>query len=197
MSTHLLSQEENLFDFFHEAVGSAVSTTGGQVSDNGIYYLSNLLVERGRTTEVVLPQTLVELQIKAMECGGAEAVQAWRELGDRALYVSGFFRSSLARKNVSVEYYQAMGATAYEHLAGIMRWTGVSGGFDNIYEELAHQFQHCTTVIRRVRAQVRKHSDIDILKLYEEWLLNPDPVIAEQLNKLGVDPYRLKEEPGC
>jgi hypothetical protein len=193
----LLSQEENLFDFFHEAVGSAVSTAGGRVSDNGIYYLSNLLVERGRSSDVVLPQTLVELQIKAMERGGSEAAQAWRELGDRALYVSGFFRPSLARKNVSVEYYQAMGATAYDHLASLMRWTGVSGGFDKIYEELAHQFQHCSTVIRRVRAQVRKHSDADILKLYEEWILNPDPVIAEQLDELGVDPFRLKEDLGC
>ena len=156
-----------------------------------------LLVERGRSSEVVLPQTLVELQIKAMECGGSEAVHAWRELGDRALYVSGFFRSSLSRKNVSVEYYQAMGATAYDHLAGLMRWTGVSGGFDTIYEELAHQFHHCSTVIRRVRAQVRKHSDADILKLYEEWVLNPDPVIAEQLNELGVDPFRLNEDLGC
>ena len=90
-----------------------------------------------------------------------------------------------------------MGATAYEHLASLMRWTGVSGGFDNIYEELAHQFQHCSTVIRRVRDQVRMHSDADILKLYEEWTMNPDPLIAEQLAELGVDPLRLKEDSGC
>ena len=78
MITPLLSQEENLFDFFHEAVGSAVSTAGSHVSDNGIYYLSNLLVERGRTREDVLPETLVELQMNAMQRGGSEAVQAWR-----------------------------------------------------------------------------------------------------------------------
>ena len=194
MSTHLLSREENLFDFFHEAVGGAVSDCGSTVSEDGVYYLSNLLVERGRTPETTQPQTLVELQIQAQNQGGAGAVQAWRELGDRALYVSGFFRASLTRKNVSTDYYLSMGAAAYDQLAGVMRWTGAGGGFETIYEELAEQFEYCSSILQRVRDRVRAHSNADILKLYEQWTVNPDPVIAQQLSDLGVIPMRPEDE---
>ena len=58
MSSPSLSQEENLFDFFHQAVGCAVDSTRTTVSEDGVYYLSNLLVERGRTSEVPQPETL-------------------------------------------------------------------------------------------------------------------------------------------
>ena len=197
MSTHLLSQEENLFDFFHEAVGSAVSDCGSPVSDDGVYYLSNLLVERGRSSDVAQPETLVDLQIQAQENGGAAAVQSWRELGDRALYVSGFFRASLARQNISTDYYLSMGAAAYDQLATVMRWTGAGGGFEAIYEELAQQFDDCSSILQRVRDRVRAHSNADILKLYEQWIANPDPVTAQQLSELGVIPMDPDGDSGC
>jgi len=194
MSQPLLSQEENLFDFFHEAVGSAVDSSGTVVSEDGVYYLSNLLVERGRTPEVPQPETLVELRIQAQERGGAASVQTWRELGDRALYTSGFFRPSLNRQNVSLDYYLSMGAAAYDQLSTVMRWTGSGGGFEDIYEELAHQFQECSAVLQRVRDQVRAHTHADILKLYEQWVAYPDRITAEKLTELGVTPMRPGEE---
>ena len=194
MSQPKLSREENLFDFFHDAVGHAVSSTGTVVSEDGVYYLSNLLVERGRAPEAPQPGTLVDLRIQAQERGGAAAVQSWRELGDRALYTSGFFRPSLNRQNVSLDYYLSMGAAAYDQLASVMRWTGAGGGFENIYEELAHQFEECSTVLQRVRDQVRAHSHADILKLYEQWVANPDRATAEQLSELGVSPMHPGED---
>ena len=190
MNQPSLSQQENLFDFFHDAVGSAVDSTGTTVSEDGVYYLSNLLVERGRSSDMNQPETLFELRVQAQERGGAAAVQSWRELGDRALYTSGFFRPSLHRQNVSLDYYLSMGAAAYDQLATVMRWTGSGGGFENIYEELAHQFEACSTILQRVRDQVRAPSNADILKLYEQWIANPDPATAEKLTELGVTPMR-------
>ncbi len=190
MSQPSLSQQENLFDFFHDAVGSAVESTGTPVSEDGVYYLSNLLVERGRSSELPQPDTLVDLRIQAQERGGVASVQSWRELGDRALYTSGFFRPSLHRQNVSLDYYLSMGAAAYDQLATVMRWTGSGGGFENIYEELAHQFEACSAILQRVRDQVRAHSNADILKLYEQWIANPDRATAEKLTELGVTPMR-------
>ena len=197
MSQASLSQQENLFDFFHDAVGTAVDSSGTTVSEDGVYYLSNLLVERGRASEVPQPETLVELRIQAQEQGGAASVQSWRELGDRALYTSGFFRPSLNRQNVSLDYYLSMGAAAYDQLATVMRWTGSGGGFENIYEELAHQFDACSTILQRVRDQVRAHTHADILKLYEQWIANPDPVTAQQLSELGVIPMDPDGDSGC
>jgi hypothetical protein len=198
MSTPLVSQQDNLFDFFHSAVDTAVHSKGANVSEDGVFYLSNLLVERGRASDSVLPQTLVELQIQAREEGGAAAVGAWRELGDRALYMSGFFRASLQRKNVSVEYYLSMGSTAYQQLATAMRWSGAGGGFEHIYEELAGQFETCSAILQRVRDAVRAHSNAEILKLYEQWLATGDPLVADRLSELGVVPMRPGDpEGGC
>ena len=85
MTNPMLSREENLFDFFHAAVDAAVVDAPTAVSKDGVYYLTNLLVERGRTPDEPQVHTLVDLQIMAQERGGAAAVQAWREMGDRAL----------------------------------------------------------------------------------------------------------------
>ena len=194
MTASRLSREENLFDFFHEAVGCAVSSEGGSVSDDGVYYLSNLLVERGRVSETPEPSTLVDLQIQAQQSGGVAALQSWRELGDRALYVSGFFRSSLNHRNVSLDYYLAMGAAAYDQLAGVMRWSGSGGGFESVYEELAHQFHSCSTILQRVREQVRAHTNADILSLYQQWIERPDSATADKLTELGVVPMRPGSE---
>ena len=198
MSTPLVSQQDNLFDFFHSAVDTAVHSKGANVSEDGVFYLSNLLVERGRASDAVLPQTLVELQMQAREEGGAAAASAWRELGDRALYMSGFFRASLQRKNVSVEYYLSMGSTAYQQLATAMRWSGAGGGFEHIYEELAGQFETCSAILQRVRDAVRAHSNAETLKLYEQWLATGDPLVADRLSDLGVVPMRPGDpEGGC
>jgi len=194
MSFPELSQEENLFDFFHQAVDTVVSSGSEPVSEDGVYYLSNLLVERGRASEQVHPETLVDLQIQALEQGGTGAVQSWRELGDRALYTSGFFRASLSRQNVSLDYYLSMGSAAYNQLAGAMRWTGAGGGFETIYEELAHQFEICSAVLQRVRDHVRATTHADILDLYEQWINHPDQATASKLAELGVLPMRPGEE---
>ena len=40
-----------------------------------------------------------------------------KKLGDRSLYISGFFADSLQRKVVDVDYYAEMGGVAYGALA--------------------------------------------------------------------------------
>ena len=80
MTTHPLCKADNLFDFFHEAVDAAVSSRRAPVSEDGVYYLTNLLAERGRAPEHATPETLVDLQIMACENDGARSINALREL---------------------------------------------------------------------------------------------------------------------
>jgi hypothetical protein len=185
---------ENLFDFFHEHVDAAASASTSEVSDDGVYYLSNLLVERGRVPDQTHPETLVELAIQARDQGGLRAVSTWRQLGDQALYVSGFFRSSLSRRTISVDYYLSMGAIAYGQLSGLLRAPGGLGGLEAIYAELADSFEACSEVLQDVRDAVRAHSHEDILRLYEEWVTTGNPRAAERLRELGVVPMRAGED---
>lgn len=196
MDVRDLSRDSNLFDFFHEQVGSAADRSSSEFSEEGIFYLTNLLVERSRLSGLEQPQTLVELGLKAAHGTRHESIQAYRQLGDLALYMTGFFRQSLVRRNVGVNYYLDMGAMAYHRLSRILaapegQVIGESGhkSLDAIFEELAHRYTVCSEVLRDVkaclRAQCSDQSDQALLALYEEWLKTGSPHVARRLNELG------------
>jgi predicted CopG family antitoxin len=185
-----LVSETNLFDFFRERVETAVQHQRAPVSENAVYYLSNLLTEQARRAEEEVeddPPTLVELQHRAVHAPHAEAVTLWRRLGDSSLVVSGFFRESLERRAISRDYYERMGSTAYRALERLM------GGhsFGEIFAELGDRYHACVEVLAEVRDETRERTDSDILKLYEEWLATGSPRVAERLKALGVVPVRV------
>jgi hypothetical protein len=191
MNRRSLCTAENLFDFFHQRVEDAATHQGLEVSQDGVYYLSNLLVERTRTERSGGGETMVELSIRAGQGDRIGAIKAWREMGDRALYVSGFFRSSIARGPVGVDYYLDMGASAYDRLSRMLRVAGgTGGGFEDVFGELSESFRQCSEVLDEVRQEVRERTDLDIVKLYEEWLATGSPRVADRLRELGVIPMR-------
>lgn len=193
-TTGTLVGETNLFDFFRERVEHAVVHQRAPVSDNTVYYLSNLLAEQARSEpeDVADSLTLVELQQRAVHAPMGEAVTLWRRLGDTSLVVTGFFRENLERRRISRDYYERMGATAYralEHMLGGP--SSGTGGFPDIYAELADRYHACAEVIAEVREESRDRStDADVLRLYEEWLATGSPRVAERLRVLGVVPVR-------
>jgi hypothetical protein len=199
MESQLLSRDSNLFDFFHEQVGLAAGQAATEFSDEGLFYLTNLLVERGHRSSQDEPQTLVELRLRALGGTRSQAIQAYRELGDIALYVSGFFRSSLARRNVGVSYYLEMGSMAYHHLSQLLsgpegQLLGESGhkSLDAIFDELAKRYESCSEILREVRIMLRSQnadtSDQAIIALYEEWQRTGSHHAARRLHELGIIP---------
>ena len=196
MDARELSQDANLFDFFHEQVGSAANRSSSEFSDEGVFYLTNLLVERARLSGLEESKTLVELGLKAAHGTRQESIQTYRHLGDLALYMTGFFRQRLERQNVGVNYYLEMGAMAYHRLSRLLAGPeglviGESGhkSLDAIFEELAHRYSICSEILRDVkaclRAQCSDHSDQALLSLYEEWLKTGSPHVARRLQELG------------
>ena len=195
MSRGDLSRAESLFDFFHEKIHTAVQDRRASVSEEGVFYLTNLLVEKGHTAEEERASTLVELRLKAQTGDRMCAIQSYRELGDRALYLSGFFRHSRHRRLMSLEYYLHMGAAAYDSLSRMLdfgRSTHQGGHKDlsGIYLELAERFEVCSDVISEVEQDVRveQASDTDVLRLYETWQATRSPSVARRLRALGVVP---------
>jgi hypothetical protein len=199
MSRGALSRAESLFDFFHERVDAAVHDKRAPVSEEGVFYLTNLLVERSHTDRQDDAETLVELRLRAQTGDRMCAIQSYRELGDRALYLSGFFRGSLKRSLMSMEYYLHMGATAYDTLSRILDFgrRGPQEGhkdLSEIYLELADRFAVCSDVLSEVEQEVRAEktepTDADVLRLYERWLSSGSPAAARRLRELGVIPTR-------
>lgn len=203
MASGGIRTEETLFDFFHHEVDHAVSLTGHRVSEEGVYYLSNLLVEKGRGGNPDVPDTLAELALQAQIAEDrGQAVRRWRALGDKALYTCGFFPDSLQRGPVGEDYYTRMGATAYDTLSKVLspaRRTPEDGagghkGLDAIFAELAQTFEACVDVLREVRDAARgaaaELSDQELIKLYDEWLTTGSPRALRLLQRAGVAPQR-------
>ena len=146
---------EDLYELFRERVDTAAEHRGRPISEEGEWYLADLLADRG-TTGQEPPPTLAELALRAARGDPAAAVESLRELGDEALYVSGFQRRALARSRVGLDYYLEMGALAYERLSRLLRAPSPPGdvegrALDAIFEELARTFDACSDILREVQ----------------------------------------------
>ena len=205
MTVRGLSTADNLFDFFHEQVDHAVDSTGTEVSEEGVYYLAQLLADRGHSPTNGHPDTLVELQIEASSGERTGAISAWRELGDRALYTLGFFRRSIRRKSIDANYYHQMGASAYGRLASMLRTPnrlrfGEARGMDDIFAELSDCFGTYAKLLQEVRstskARLEPKTDSAVLALYEEWLETGSAVAEARLRTMGVLPINPQQTSG-
>jgi len=199
MGTAVLQTHDNLFDFFHEEVDAATDATGSEVSQEGVFYLSNLLVEQTRTVDAAGPKTLAELHIRAASAPRATQIRDYRTLGDRALYTAGFFPESLSRKTIRASYYVDMGRAAYDRLASLLGGTGPSigesghKGLDEIFAELSESFRICADVLQEVHGALRARneavpSEAELLSLYEEWLSTGNRRALRTLRRYGLIP---------
>jgi hypothetical protein len=182
-----LLSSDNLFDFFHTEVERAAAGVRPPVSQNAVFYLSNLLVDQARRPadegDEPLPR-LAELRARAVGAPSGEALLRWRQLGDTALMVAGFFREHLERRRVSRGYCETMGRGAYGTLGALV--DRGEGSFAQVFGELAARFDACADLLAGVRDEAAACVDSDVVRLYEEWLSTRSPRVAERLRQLGV-----------
>ena len=181
----------NLYDFFDERLSDAVDSQGVQLSLDSRRYLALLLVESKRSERLLTatdrPDTLAELQLEAANADRARSMRLYRHLGDRALYVAGYFKASLRRKAVGLDYYADMGGAAYEQVATIGGgWTVTDDPWMQMFLELAERFRGCIEVLSEVSERNHADGTHDVVALYERFLESRSEVIARRLTELGV-----------
>ena len=176
---------DNLFDWFQRRVQDARAQTGVTLSDNSTLYLIQLLAERARTDlDAPNDPTLVDLHARAVHAPPAEQLRSYRELGDRALYLVGYFPESVERRSVSASYYMDMGSAAYHRTDQVFkRW--FANAFGEVFSELAHRVRGAVEVMREVRRSCEDEPDA-IMRLYTRWLESGDPRAAESLRAHGL-----------
>jgi hypothetical protein len=183
--------QPNLFDFFSSEVESVSISQRTGLSKEAHIYLANILVELGdpkgpfRNDE---PNTLADMHLMAGTAPPKEALRRYKELGDYALCVGGYFSESLERKTVGVEYYADMGGAAYQRVAGLSAVTGHFCQLSDLFEELAMAFRTCLGVLSQLGESGRPKRSKDLGRLYERWLTTKDPHTYAQLAALGVLP---------
>lgn len=176
----------NLFDHFHEAVEDAVDIECVTVSDDTRLYLASMLTERARADRPSAPETtLAELHGRAAHAPPGEQARAYRELGDRALYLLGYFSESLTRRIVGPNYYASMGRAAY-HRTDVVLKAWFADAFGPVFGELSGQFDACVRVIRNVREHDAQDPVDPMVRLYEHWVETGSAEARERLVRRGL-----------
>jgi len=193
----------NLREFFHDALQGALERQRLDVEDQTEHYVVNLLTLFARSDALyeqsprdahsasdrgTRMKPLIVMLTEALEAPTtSDRHRGLQRLGDVSLFVAGFFARSFARKLVDIDYHIAMGGQAYGALAGALA-RGRSRVLGQVFAELAEKFQPMVDALNEVSESSYKHTDQDILRLYEIWLKTGSRRSFDILKRLGVDP---------
>jgi hypothetical protein len=175
-------------EWFREMVSDALTHRRLEVQEVTEFYLVNLLagfLEKERLHVQQADGTLEEeplafILLRALQADRRTRAASLRRLGDTALFVSGFFGDSLARTNVDIDYYIAMGEQAYGTLAETER------GLDDLYGELASRFPVFVDLFAEIAELSDLRSNRGLVRLYERFLATRDERVAQRLRDRGV-----------
>jgi hypothetical protein len=178
---------------FAELVASALWETRVQPSPMAIAYLIELLDSRVRTAappadEAAEESTLAEALLAARLQAGIPRLRRLRNLGDRALFVAGFFGDSLSRSVVDIDYYGDVGRAAYANLAESLGRQVREKAWTGLYLELAQRFDEFVDVLAEVGDLTRSGGTEDLLRLYERYLRTGSPRDRGRLLRRGQVP---------
>jgi hypothetical protein len=185
----------NLREFFHDALHGALERQHLAVEDQTEHYVVNLLTLFARS-EALYEQTpdgtrmkpLVVMLTEALEAPSpADRHRGLQRLGDVSLFIAGFFAQSFARKLIDIDYHIAMGGRAYGTLAESLARTR-SRVLGQVFAELAEKFQPMVDALNEISETAYKHTDRDILRLYEIWMKTGSRRSFDILKRLGVNP---------
>lgn len=187
----------NLQEFFFGRVHEAAEALDFRAKDDTIHYLINLLALFGRTDQCLnseklnidKPLALMLADVQA-STNKIERNNILRQLGDVALFISGFFSDSLNRKVVDIDYYVAMGGSAYGSLSSGLRGTQSAPALGPVFDELSEKFVGCVDLLSEVSAGANMYNDSDILRTYELWLRTGSKRAEKNLRASGIEPNR-------
>ncbi len=179
----------NLGEFFLQEVTEARDELGIELKDSTEYYLVNLLCEYSRTDSIPAPgeEPLALIYKRAIEAELVHRIQLLKNLGDVALYVSGFFAEFIERSLVDVDYYIAMGGNAYGSLSSLVGRQRHGDTLAEIYLQLGQRFTELVDLLTQIAERSRPtRDDVAILRLYDRWARTGSERIHRMLVERGL-----------
>ena len=174
----------SLESFFQVEVDRAFKDEGVDADQLTAHYLVHLLA--GYAVQPIEDRPLALRLLEAIQAAPRERRATLRDIGDTALFISGFWGDSLGRGLVDVDYYIDMGGAAYGELA-----RGLAGGptepFGAVFGQLASNFTRFVEVLMTISHRTaRARRDRDVVRLYERWLQTKSGWAARRLAEEGV-----------
>ena len=187
----------NLQEFFKDSLHGALARAHVAVEDQTEHYVVNLLTLFSRSEALyegapghARLKPLVVMLCEALEAPTAtERNRALQRLGDVSLFVAGFFARSFAARIVDIDYHIAMGGRAYGELAHSVAH-GRGRVLGAVFAELSAKFVPVVDALNDISETSYRHTDQDILRLYELWLKTGSARCYSILERLGVAPTR-------
>jgi hypothetical protein len=183
-------RRESAVEFFKELVDAALARQHVSAGELTSFYVVHLLASFIRRPDTAAgagfaddAQPMATRLVQALESGGMRQRASLREIGDRSLFVSGFFSDSLNRKLVDVDYYVAIGGHAYNALS-----RQETDQLAPVFAELADKFVGFVDVLSEVSERTFCGSNADLLRLYEKWLKTGSRRSGQLLVERGVVP---------
>lgn len=183
---------------FAELVASALSETQVRPSPMAVAYLIGLLDSRviaippGGEAPEQEPTSLAEDLLTARLQRGTVRLKRLRNLGDRALFVAGFFGDSLTRSVVDLDYYGDVGRAAYANLAESLHCEVREPAWTGLYTELASRFDQFVEVLSAVGDRSGRVANENLLRIYERYLRTGSERDRARLVRLGQVPPKRK-----
>jgi hypothetical protein len=187
----------NLREFFRDSLHGALTRQHLAVEDQTEHYVVNLLTLFARSEALyegapgnVRVKPLVVMLCEALEAPTAtERNRALQRLGDVSLFIAGFFARGFAARLIDIDYHIAMGGRAYSTLAQVCA-RGRGRVLGAVFAELSEKFQPLVDALNEISESSHRHTDQDILRLYELWLKTGSKRCHSILERLGVSPTR-------
>jgi len=179
-------RRESAVEFFKELVDGALAHQRLAANEMTAFYVVQLLASFVDHSPAKDGQPEVPLAVRlacALECGGAQQRSSLKQIGDRSLFISGFFSDSLNRTLVDVDYYVSIGGCAYNALS-----RNETDTFSPVFAELAEKFVGFVDVLSEVSERTSCASNSNLLRLYEKWLRTGSPRSGQLLVEHGVVP---------
>ena len=162
---------------FRDQVGSALSNQAVEIDDTTTVYLVNLLTAFTHAREL-FEDTDDGLQIKPLAMHYADAISAPRVAE----------KSAALRKLVDIDYYIAMGGTAYSCVHDISTTHKMSREQTGMFAELAEKFSALVEALNEIGEGSNLHSNSDLLRIYEIWLKTGSDRAYDKLQRLSLNP---------
>ena len=178
---------ETPVEYFKEVVERVMARQGFRSSELSSFYLVQLLDDfvaldhRYTRAEVEVDATLAELLCGAIASEGERRFARFKLTGDVALFMSGFFSDSIARKRVELDYYMRMGGYAYGRAAQLSLTDTAS-----VFVELSAKFGRFVDVLNEVSEESSLTDAAGVLRLYERWLQTGSKRSEKRLRQEGI-----------
>lgn len=186
-----LTRSANLLEFFRRKVKEALGQQKVSVSDEVEYYLVHILTHFSISENLYARDTQGQLHDRALVLKLYDATfdppkrfYHLKILGDTALYHAGVFYDGLVNQSVNVDYYIAMGGTAYQSLANMT--TSQEKTLANLYAELSERFPGLVEVVHLCCEKEGELSDHDLLKLLDRYQKTGSQKAKEILTEKGI-----------